>query len=311
MSIRHCFTVDVEDYFHVQAFAGVIPPTEWERFESRVVANTRQILNLLHQHGVQGTFFVLGWVAERHPSLVREIVEAGHELATHGYGHQLVYQQTPAEFRDDLKRSIEILRDTGGCRIAAYRAPSFSITRRSLWALDILAEEGIEVDSSIFPVRHDNYGVPDAPRFPYLIERDAGTLIEFPPTVVQRLGWNVPASGGGYFRLYPFWLTRRLLRTVPHEQRQSFMFYIHPWEVDPGQPRISAPWRSRFRHYQNLKTTLHKLHLLLQTFSFGTVSEVLAERRAAGQLQTGRFAGLDDRFAIVNGSRALAPELPS
>lgn len=310
MSIRHCFTVDVEDYFHVQAFSGVIRPAEWERFESRVVANTHLILELLHRHGVRGTFFVLGWVAERNPTLVREIVDAGHELATHGYGHQLVYQQTPEEFRDDLKRSIGILEGTGGCRVAAYRAPSFSITRRSLWALDILIEEGIEVDSSIFPVRHDNYGVPDAPRFPYLIERDAGTLTEFPPTVVQKLGWNVPASGGGYFRLYPFWLTRRLLRTIPHEQRQSFMFYIHPWEVDPDQPRISAPWRSRFRHYQNLKTTLYKLHQLLQTFSFGTVGEVLAERRAAGQLHPGNFAGLDAGAVTVSAPQIHAPESP-
>lgn len=293
MSTRHCFTVDVEDYFHVQAFAGVIRREEWGRFESRVVANTQRILELLNQHCVRGTFFVLGWVAERHPELVREIVSSGHELATHGFGHQLVYGQTPEEFRDDLRRSIQILEDGGGRKVIAYRAPSFSITRRSLWALDVLAEEGIQIDSSIFPVRHDNYGVPDAPRVPYLIPRHAGELVEFPPTVVQRLGWNVPASGGGYFRLYPFWLTRRLLRSIAHEQRQSFMFYIHPWEVDPEQPRIAAPWRSRFRHYQNLGTTLHKLHRLLQTFSFGTVSDVLAERRAAGLLKPGGFSGLE------------------
>lgn len=298
--MRHCFTVDVEDYFHVQAFSGVIRPQEWERFESRVVANTQRILELLNRHRVLGTFFVLGWVAERHPGLVREIVEAGHELATHGYGHQLVYGQTPAEFREDLRRSLAVLQEIGGRRVVAYRAPSFSITRRSLWALDVLAEEGIEVDSSVFPVRHDNYGVPDAPRHPYLIERGAGTLIEFPPTVVQRLGWNVPASGGGYFRLYPFWLTRRLLRSVPREHGQPFMFYIHPWEVDPDQPRVAAPWRSRFRHYQNLSTTLHKLHRLLQSFAFGTVSEVLAERRAAGLLQPAGFAGLECGAALAD-----------
>lgn len=302
MTIRHCFTVDVEDYFHVQAFAGVIDPATWDRFDSRVVPNTRRILELLKRQDVRGTFFVLGWVAERHPELVREIVAQGHELATHGYGHQLVYQQTPEAFRQDLRRSIDVLEDAGGVRVTAYRAPSFSITRRSLWAIDVLIEEGITVDSSIFPVHHDNYGVPDAPRFPYRIERPAGSLVEFPPTVVRRLGWNIPAAGGGYFRLYPFWLTRRLLSSVPREHRAPFMFYIHPWEVDPDQPRIAAAWRSRFRHYQNLATTLQKLRRLSESFSLGTLSEVLNDCRERGQLPEGSFAGLNSLRSAVDAS---------
>jgi len=356
----NAFTVDVEDYFHVQSFADRICPADWDQHESRVVRNTERLLAILAEHGVRGTFFILGWVADRYPQLVREIHDAGHEIGCHGFYHGLIYRMTPDEFREDLLMGAKAVEEIIGQRVEAFRAPSFSITQQSLWALDILIEEGFRYDSSIFPVYHDHYGIPDAQRFPYAIpygnggpgakcqecqepgvesqqpppdshipppashtahpashiahpasrithhpspithhpsrtahhasrtahpaaradEPPASTaphLYEFPPTVYRRWGLNIPVAGGGYFRLYPFALTRRWLGRINAVERQPFVFYIHPWELDPDQPRLPAKWKSRFRHYQNLRHTERKLNRLLSTFRFGTLSQCLCQ----------------------------------
>ncbi len=267
------FTVDVEDYFHVSAFADRIQTSDWDSYECRVEANTHRILDLAARHDVHGTFFILGWVADRYPELVLDIRNAGHEIGCHSYWHQLIYELGPEKFRDDLVRARDLLQDITGDSITLYRAPSFSVTHKSMWALDILVEEGFTVDSSIYPVRHDRYGIPDAPVVPYEIQTEAGPIIEFPGTVCAVGGLNVPVGGGGYFRLFPWWLMRRLLQRVNRERQ--FNFYIHPWEVDPDQPRMEGAWKSRFRHYQNLKTTSPKLEQLLDTFEFVTMSAAL------------------------------------
>jgi polysaccharide deacetylase family protein (PEP-CTERM system associated) len=274
----NAFTVDVEDYFHVSAFESTISRSSWNGFESRVVANTQRLLDVMARHQIAGTFFVLGWVAERFPGLVRQIAAGGHEVGSHSYWHRLVYQTTPAEFREDLRRSMRVLEDAAGMKINRYRAPSFSITRRSLWALEILAEEGIEVDSSIFPVRHDRYGIPGACPTVYTLQTSSGSLIEFPPTVVRLGGFALPVGGGGYFRLYPYWMTRSLLSQIHGTENRPFMFYIHPWEIDPNQPRLrTGSSVSRMRHYLNLSATEHKLDRLMRDFSFGPMHKVLAQ----------------------------------
>lgn len=267
-AITNAFTVDVEDYFHVQAFADRINPDTWDDYQSRVVANTHKILRLLDQYQTRGTFFILGWVADRYPELVHDIDKSGHAIGCHSYWHKLIYQMTPEEFRDDLRRATEILGEITGKPITAFRAPCFSITNRSLWALDVLIEEGYRLDSSIFPIHHDNYGIPGAERFPHTIERHAGCLHEFPPSVYRIGKYNLPIAGGGYFRLYPISFSLHCLRSINRRYGQPFMFYIHPWELDPDQPRQPASWKSRLRHYQNLKTTEHKLHRLLETCRF-------------------------------------------
>jgi len=249
---------------------------QWDHWESRVEANTHRILRLLDQHGVKATFFLLGWIGERYPQLVRDIHACGHEIGSHGYWHRLIYQQTPAEFRADLRRSREVLEDTIGQRVTAHRAASFSITEKSLWALEILVEEGFLVDSSIFPIRHDRYGIPGAEPRLHCLTTAAGPLWEFPPSVARFAGLNVPVSGGGYFRLYPLRLTLRLLRRINRRERQPFVFYLHPWEVDPGQPRMHAASRtSRFRHYVNLGRNERKLDRLLRRFRFGRLCDVV------------------------------------
>jgi polysaccharide deacetylase family protein (PEP-CTERM system associated) len=228
------------------------------------------------RHGVQGTFFVLGWVAERFPSLVREIAAAGHEIGSHSYWHRLVYQMAPAEFRDDLRRSIGVIEEAAGIKVTRYRAPSFSITRRSLWALEILVEEGIEVDSSVFPVHHDRYGIPGARPTIHRLKTPSGPLVEFPPTVVRLGRLTLPVGGGGYFRLYPYSATSCLLNRINRADQRPFMFYCHPWEIDPGQPRMRAgSLLSHFRHYVNLATTERKLNRLLNDFSFSAVEAAL------------------------------------
>ncbi len=274
-SLPNVFTVDVEDYFHVASFAGQISPDDWDQYECRVEANTHRILELAAKHGVRGTFFVLGWVADRYPELVVDIRDAGHEIGSHSYWHQLIYEQGPERFREDLIRSRDLLQDITGDAVTLFRAPSFSVTKKSLWALDILVEEGFRVDSSVYPVRHDRYGIPDAEITPHEVTTESGSIIEFPGTVCTLGGMNVPVGGGGYFRLFPWWLMRRFLSRV-NKQRQ-FNFYIHPWEVDPDQPRLNGPWKSRFRHYQNLKTTETKLNYLLSSFELGTMSEALQQ----------------------------------
>ncbi len=271
----NAMTIDVEDYFHVSAFADRIAARDWPSYESRVEQNTLRLLRLLDKHDVRATCFILGWVAERHPQLVRDIAAAGHEIGCHSYWHRLVYDLTPDEFREDTRQARDLLSDITGEPVTLYRAPSFSITERSLWALDILGELGFEIDSSVYPIRHDRYGIPGSDPHPHVRETACGPLIEFPGSVCNMFGASIPISGGGYFRLYPArvtsWLLERALRTT----QQPFMFYIHPWEVDPDQPRLPCSLRSRFRHYQNLASTERKLNWLLPRFKFGTMSNSL------------------------------------
>jgi polysaccharide deacetylase family protein (PEP-CTERM system associated) len=273
--VLNAMSVDVEDYFQVSAFDAVVPRNAWERFESRVEANTDRLLRLFDECGVKATFFVLGWVADRHPALVSRIAAAGHEIASHGYGHRLIYEQSPDDFREDVRRAKAVLEDASGMKVLGYRAPSFSVTRRSLWALDVLLGEGYHYDASIFPVHHDRYGIPDAPREIHRIVRDGGALLEVPPSTVRLLGANLPVAGGGYFRLLPFWWTRWGIDRVNRVERRPVVFYLHPWEVDPDQPRLRASALSRFRHYRNLDETEPRLRALCRRFSFTTVAHVL------------------------------------
>ena len=274
--IVNAFTVDVEDYFQVSGFERDIPRTAWGSFECRVVDSTQRLLELLSRNNVRGTFFILGWIAARYPRLVREIQQAGHELGSHSYWHRLIYDLSPQEFRQDLRDSIAAISDAAGVAVTSFRAPSFSITARSLWALELLAECGIRVDSSIFPLRHDRYGMPEAATGIHALETPAGTICEFPPTVASLFNMNLPAAGGGYFRMYPWSVMRQLLNQVQRQGR-PLMFYVHPWEVDPEQPRLSAgSAMGRFRHYLNLATTLPKLERLLGAYRFGTMSESIA-----------------------------------
>lgn len=294
--VVNAFTVDVEDYYQVSAFDRYIPRSSWGSQESRVASSTLRILDLLDQAEVKGTFFVLGWVADQHPDLVREIQRRGHEIASHSYWHRLVYEQSPEEFRQDLMRSREVLQQITGQAITAYRAPSFSITAKSMWALEILAEEGFRVDSSIFPIRHDRYGVPGAQDKIHTIKTSAGTLIEFPPSVFKLGRTRLPISGGGYFRLYPQFASAFALARV-NRSKQPFMFYIHPWEVDPGQPRMPhGSYLTRFRHYVGLAATEQKLGKLLGQFRFGRLSDVL-------DASFRQSCGLSDQ--IVDGAAAL------
>ena len=275
MTIQNALTVDVEDYFHVSAFAGSIKLEDWDSHTLRVEGNNRRLLDLFDQHNVKATFFVLGWVAERLPGLVQEIANRGHEVACHGYSHQLVYNQTPAVFREETLRSKKFLEDIIQAPVNGYRAASYSITERSRWALDILAEAGFVYDSSIFPIRHDRYGIPGSPEIPYTLGTPAGhTLVEFPLSTVKVFGYSLPVAGGGYFRLYPYALTRAGLGRINRQQR-PFVFYLHPWEIDPDQPRISANWFSRFRHYNNLDKCESRLHKLVTDFRFETMWGVL------------------------------------
>lgn len=274
--MQNALTVDVEDYFHVAAFSKQIDPATWDSFTLRVERNTHRLLELFAEYNVKATFFVLGWVAERCPNLVRAIAEQGHEIACHGYSHQLVYTQSPALFREETIRSKACLEQQAQCQVLGYRAASYSITKKSLWALDILAELEFEYDSSIFPVRHDRYGIPGSPRWPHQLKTpDGNKLIEFPPSTVKVGGYTLPVGGGGYFRIYPYHLTRLALAHINQSDGHPFMFYLHPWEIDPEQPRISAGWFSTFRHYTNLGRCNRRLRKLLQDFKFGPTIDIL------------------------------------
>jgi polysaccharide deacetylase family protein (PEP-CTERM system associated) len=275
-------TIDVEDYFHVSAFEGVLPRSRWESLESRVCANTERLLEIFTDYDVRGTFFVLGWVAERFPKLVHRIAANGHEIASHGYTHRLIYEQTPAEFRDDVRRAKSILEAITGVPVLGYRAPSYSVTARSLWALDVLLEEGYRYDSSIFPIRHDRYGIPSSPRHPHTIERGHGSLLEAPASTTRVGPMNLPIAGGGYFRVLPFGWTRWGIRRVNRSEQRPVIFYLHPWEIDPGQPRIPAGWLSRFRHYRNLDRTESRLRMLLGEFRFGRMDAMLQSLTSSG-----------------------------
>ena len=270
----NAMSVDVEDWFQVQAFARVIDRAGWDALPSRVEANTDRILAQFDAAGVRATFFTLGWVAERHPGIVQRIVAAGHELASHGYGHQLVHELSPDEFREDLVRAKGVLESLGGVPVIGYRAPTFSIGPRNPWAYDVLAQTGHRYSSSIYPVKHDLYGVPDAPRFPY--RPGPSDILEIPMTTLRLGGRNLPISGGGYFRLMPYLLFRTLLRRFQAEQRPG-VFYFHPWEVDPGQPRVkAAPRLARFRHTVNLGAMAGRVDRLVRDFKWDRMDHVFA-----------------------------------
>ena len=275
----NALTIDVEDYFQVNAFAKHVQQDQWDSFPLRVDDNTRRILDLLDTFAIKATFFILGWVAQRLPELVKEIRRRGHEIACHGYGHELIYQIGPERFRADIRRSKSLLEDQCGVRVCGYRAPSYSITKQSLWALDILVEEGFSYDSSIFPVLHDTYGIPDAERFPHTIQTGAGPLVEFPLTTLPfQLGWKemrLPIAGGGYLRLLPAELIRWGIARINQQERQPAVLYFHPWEIDPDQPRIKSSMKSRFRHYLNLEKTEGKLRNLLGRLEFSHMRDVL------------------------------------
>jgi polysaccharide deacetylase family protein (PEP-CTERM system associated) len=294
--IVNAMTVDVEDYFQVSAFEHHVARHKWSDFESRVCRNTERLLEIFAEAGVTSTFFVLGWVAERFPTLVRRIAEAGHEIASHGYEHRLIYQTRPAEFREDLRRARAAIEAASGSPVLGYRAPSYSITTRSLWALDVLIEEGYLYDASIFPIRHDRYGIPSAPRHPYVITRPSGTLWELPGATVRWTGQNLPIGGGGYFRLLPYGWTARGIASVNRREGKPITFYLHPWEIDPDQPRLAAPFVSRFRHYYNLSETESRLRRLLSEFRFGPASSLLSSasvtKMAAGPASIFAFGHL-------------------
>ncbi len=274
--IINALTVDVEDYFHVSAFNQSVKRDDWGTFESRVERNTNQLLTLFEEFDIKATFFVLGWVAERNPDLVKRIYAQGHEVASHGYSHQLVYNQPIDVFKDETLRSKRILEDIIQAPVLGYRAASYSITNKSEWALDILAEAGFSYDSSIFPVHHDRYGIPGSPKFPYVRKTPAGhSLVEFPLSSVKLLGYQLPIAGGGYFRLYPYFFTRFGLGLV-NKTDNPFVFYLHPWEIDPEQPKIKASLLSRFRHYNNLNKCEQRLRHLLRDFNFSTMANVLS-----------------------------------
>lgn len=281
-SIINALTVDVEDWFQVGAFEGVIGRDQWDGCVHRFAANTDRVLDLFARHNLRGTFFILGWVAERAPALIRRIDAAGHEVASHGYDHARVFTLSPEQFRADLCRSRALLEDTCGRAVTAYRAPSFSIDARTPWAHVVLAEQGYAYSSSVAPIAHDHYGWPEAPRFAYRPIADAD-LIEVPVTTSLFGGRRIAAAGGGFFRLLPYWLSRAAIARV-NAERQAAMTYFHPWEIDPGQPRIPAPLRSRLRHYTNLSHMEAKLDRLLEDFDWGRMDALVARLRATAPL---------------------------
>lgn len=269
--LKNVLSIDVEDYYQVSNFAHLVSFERWGEFECRVERNTAILLEVLAGAAIKGTFFILGWVAQRHPSLVAEIAAAGHEVATHGYRHRLIYDLEPAEFRRDLRQSVDLIEQASGQRVLGHRAPSFSITTRNPWAIDILQEEGLLYDSSIFAIRHPRYGIPDAPRAPYEIRPG---FWEFPMATLRFGCTNLPVAGGAYFRLYPYALTRCGVRRMNREGLPA-MIYLHPWEVDPEQPRLPTSLQARLRHYTNLKKTEPRLRKLCREFQFATAAEVL------------------------------------
>jgi polysaccharide deacetylase family protein (PEP-CTERM system associated) len=279
--ITNALTIDVEDYFQVSAMAPYIRRDEWDQRECRVERNVERILAMLEQQGTRATFFTLGWIAERYPQLVRRIVAGGHELASHGYGHERASDLSREAFLQDITRAKAVLEDLGGVAVQGYRAPSFSIGVGNLWALDLLAQTGHRYSSSIYPIKHDHYGMPDSPRFAYTL---ANGLLEVPVTTVRMLNRNLPSSGGGYFRLMPYSLSRWLLRRVNQQDGEAAVFYFHPWEIDPGQPRVAGiDAKTRFRHYVNIARMEGRLQQLLTDFRWGRMDEIFLPR--AGQNQ--------------------------
>ena len=272
--MMNAISFDIEEHFQVAAFDCAARRRHWNTQESRVERNTQVILDVLEERGIKATMFVLGWVAERNKILVKRIVDAGHELASHGYGHELVTVQNPQEFREDVSRAKKILEDIGGEPVLGYRAPTFSITKETEWALPILVEEGYRYDSSVVPIVHDYYGIPGANPAIHTLKTDSGPIVEVPPSTCEFAGLKIPIAGGGYFRLFPYPLLKKLLRRV-EAQGQPLIMYLHPWELDPGQPRMSGSFISQFRHYLNLGKVHGRLTQLLQDFSFGPIRSLL------------------------------------
>jgi polysaccharide deacetylase family protein (PEP-CTERM system associated) len=276
-SITNALTIDVEDYFQVSAFAPYIARGDWERTECRIERNVQRILAMLAERQTKATFFTLGWIAERYPSLVRDIVAGGHELASHGYGHERASDLDEAAFRNDVDRAKKVLEDIGGVVVKGYRAPSFSIGKGNLWALQTLLQTGHRYSSSIYPIAHDHYGMPDAPRFAHVT---AQGLLEIPVTTLRLGGRNLPSSGGGYFRLLPYAVTRWMLQRVNQVEREPAIFYFHPWEIDASQPRIAGiDARTRFRHYVNIDRNESKLARLLADFRWGRMDDIFLNRQ--------------------------------
>lgn len=279
--VEHHFTVDVEEYFQVSAFEPHVARGDWDKLESRLDASMHTLLALLERHEARATFFILGWVAERHPLIVKAIAAAGHEVASHGWDHRRVTQQTPDELRESVRRTKGVLEAIGGAPVVGFRAPSFSIVPGREWALDVLIEEGYTYDSSLFPIIRRGYGYPSGARDPHVLRSPAGTLVELPPATLRRGGVNLPAAGGAYFRLFPYALARAAFRDCARRGVPG-MFYVHPWELDPDQPRLRVSWSARARHYGGLSRTIPRLERLLTEFRFnsvrgtGTVARVLA-----------------------------------
>ncbi len=277
--LRNAFTIDVEDYFQVSAFAPYIKRSDWDAAECRIERNVDRILKLLSHNEVKATFFTLGWIAERYPQLVRRLVEEGHELASHGYGHERASDLSREAFTQDVRRAKALLEDLAGVPVVGYRAPSFSIGVGNLWAFDVLGEAGYQYSSSVYPIRHDHYGMPDSPRFAY---RVGSGLLEIPVTTVRLLNRNLPSSGGGYFRLLPYAASRWMLKHVNREDRESAVFYFHPWEIDPQQPRVPGiDLKTRFRHYVNIPRMEQRLQCLLSDFQWGRMDQIFLARHAA------------------------------
>lgn len=283
--IANAMTVDVEDYFQVQALAGQVSRRDWDSIPLRVAANTNRILDIFAANNAKATFFTLGWVAERCPELVRRIVAEGHELASHGYEHIRITEQTPDKFKEDVVRTKNLLEDLAGVDVTGYRAATFSITKRNLWAFDILGEAGYTYSSSVYPVRRDLYGIPDAPRRPFRPRGREG-IVEIPMTTLHMLGRNWPSSGGGFFRLLPYAMSQLQIKTVNRTEQLPAIFYFHPWELDPDQPRVeNLPWKSRFRHYVGLNKMQVRLESLLQTFQWEAMATVFADAMVTAPVQ--------------------------
>jgi len=271
-SLKNVVSVDVEDYFQAEAWAQVVQRSDWDHCACRVEANTQRLLELFAAQMVHATFFVVGWVAERFPGLIREIDAAGHELACHSYWHRLIYQLSPKDFREDTQRAKKVIEQITGQPIYGYRAPTYSIVAGSLWALEILVELGFTYDSSIFPIHHDRYGIPWAPRKPFRIQTPAGPLMEYPLTTFRIGNHNLPVGGGGYLRLLPQWYTRFGIRRA-RQEGLPIVAYVHPWEIDPSQPRLPGKLTSRLRHYTNLSKTYDRLNDMLRQGAFTSFRE--------------------------------------
>jgi polysaccharide deacetylase family protein (PEP-CTERM system associated) len=275
--MKNALTIDLEDYYHVSAFSDAMPVDNWHTQQGRVERNTNLLLDLLDEAGCKATFFTLGWVAQHHPGLVRQVSERGHEVACHSLRHRTVYKMTPPEFKVDTRQAKQVLEDCTGSPVRGYRAPSFSITRDSLWALDVLVELGFTFDSSIFPVQHANYGIPDAPRDPHRIKTSNGSIIEFPMTTLMLGGRRSPFAGGAYFRFLPYWYTRWGIRFLNERESRRVCVYLHPWEIDPQQPKMKGTLTARLRHYIGLRRTPAKFRKLISDFEFCPLGSLVQE----------------------------------